>query len=48
MSTVIAGHRELSTWPTSVFVTAGTSPTFSSVVSVTSQSTAGTSSGTRP
>ncbi len=48
MSTLISGHRELSTWPTSFRVTTGTSPTFSRVVSVTSQVTLGTSFGTRP
>ena len=41
MSTVTSGYDELSTWPTSRFVTTGTSPTFSFSVSVTSHFTFG-------
>ena len=48
MSTVICGYDELSTWPTSFFVTTATSPTFCFFVSVTSHFTFGVSLGTRP
>ena len=48
MSTLIAGYALLSTCPTSCFVTAGTSPTVSLVVFVTSHVTFGASFGTRP
>ena len=48
MSTVICGHLALSTWPTSVFTTVNTSPTFSPVVAISSHVTGGTSFGTRP
>jgi hypothetical protein len=41
-------YAELSTWPTSFFVTTATSPTASLLVSVTSQVTFGVSFGTRP
>src|ERR1017187_7611725 len=48
MLTVIAGYAELSTWPTIFLVTTGTSPFFSCVVPVTSQTTLGATLGTRP
>jgi hypothetical protein len=48
MSTEIDGQAELSARPTSVFVTAETSPIFSSFVPVASHVTFGTPFGTRP
>src|SRR5712692_4180459 len=48
ISTVISGYDELSTWPTSFFVTTAVSPTLSLFVSVTSHFTLGVSLGTRP
>src|ERR1022692_1934470 len=48
MLTVIAGYAELSTWPTIFLVTTGTSPFFSCVVPLTSQTTLGVTLGTRP
>ena len=48
MLTAIAGYAELFTWPTSFLTVTGTSPFFSCVVSVTSQTTLGVTLGTRP
>jgi hypothetical protein len=48
MSTLICGHAELSTWPTSCFVTTSVSPTFCFFVSTSSHFTRGVSLGTRP
>jgi hypothetical protein len=48
MFTVTSGYAELSTWPTSVLVTMGTSPFIPLTVLVTSQVTLGVSFGVRP
>ena len=48
ISTLTSGYDELSTWPTSRFVTTGTSPTVCFSVAVTSHLTFGVFFGTRP